>query len=76
MKCIVLKFQNGKKYNYYYDICEFVSSFKNKIEEHLGIKKETIRLLYKGQLLNNDYYLNIPDNSVIHLVLQLATIYE
>ena len=77
MNYVILKLQNGKKYNYHYYDNESVSNLKNKIEENFGIKKQTFKLMYKNKLLQNGIFLNsIPNKSRIYLVSPLETINE
>jgi len=76
---IVLKLVNGTKYAF--PILEngshTVSLLKIQIEDFLKIKKKTIRLICMGSPLEDDYDLiNIPNKTVIHLILQLETIDE
>ena len=78
-KIVVVKFTNGTKYGF--PISETgshtVSLLKSQIEDFLKIKKETMRLICMGSPLE-DYFdlINIPNKTVIHLVLQLAKIDE
>lgn len=77
MKRIIIKLIDGTKYIFYINNNESISLLKNKIESCLDIKKETQRLLYQGSLLQDYHTLaKLPDNSILHLVLQLACIQE
>jgi hypothetical protein len=77
INCVYIKLINGIKYKFFLDVYETVSHLKNKIEACLDIDKNTQRLLYRGSSLSDDYMLfNLPDKSVIHLILQLGTIPE
>ena len=78
MKVVAIKFMNGAKYTLRIHEDSFsVLSLKELIEERLNIKKETQRLIYNGSPLENSQILNnLPDNCIIHIVLQLATIDE
>ena len=80
MKSIIIKLVNGKKYTFEMNestIYKTVKSLKDSIEESLNIKKGMQRLLYHGSPLSNDFMLiNLPDKSIIHLILQLETISE
>ena len=46
-----------------------VSMLKQMIEEKLNIKIESQRLIYNGSPLID---FNLPDNSIVHLILQLT----
>jgi hypothetical protein len=79
MKIISVKLVNGTKYAFHIDErnYETVSSLKNRIEACLDIKKGMQRLLYRGSPLQNELCLNnLPDGSIVHLILQLETIDE
>ena len=77
MKRFIVKLMNGMKYVFFVEPDESVASIKCKIECCLDIKKETMRLLYQGALLQDYHTLfKLPDNSILHLVLQLASIQE
>ena len=77
MKLLFLKLMDNTKYTFYAFDKESVSSLKNKIEACLNFKKEIQRLSYRGYPLTDDFILDkIPNNSVIRLTLQLATIPE
>jgi hypothetical protein len=74
---VILKLVNGTKYNIYVEPFECLSSLKNKIADILQINKNTIRLIYKGQPLIDEFSLiNLSNKSVINLIYQLATIDE
>jgi hypothetical protein len=74
---VIIKLVNGTKYLFNIEKFETLSSLKNKIAEFLQINKSTIRLIYNGQSLSDEFSLiNLSNKSVIHLIYQLATIDE
>jgi hypothetical protein len=74
---VIIKLVNGTKYLFNTEPFETLSSLKNKIAEFLQINKSTIRLIYNGQSLSDEFSLiNLSNKSVIHLIYQLATIDE
>ena len=75
---IIVKLVNGSKHK----LCiskeyHTVSLLKSQIEDLFYFKKGSQRLSYKGSPLLNEFnLLNLPNKSIIHLVLQLETIDE
>ena len=69
MKTIHLKLLTGQKYTFFMENNGPVSMLKQMIEEKLNIKIESQRLIYNGSPLID---FNLPDNSIVHLILQLT----
>ena len=77
MKLVTIKMVNGTKYKMGIFPDQTVANLKLRIFNTLLIKIEAQRLLYNGTPLPNEYLLgNLPDDCIIHLVLQLVSIPE
>jgi len=74
MKTIKIKMINGTKYTIDTHDNTTVLELKHIIEETLNVCKQMQRLIFNGSPLED--HLILPNNCVVHLLLQLASIDE
>jgi hypothetical protein len=73
----IIKMTNGIKYSFCTLESESVTGLKIRIADFLQVNKNTLRLLYEGSPLTDEFILkDIPNKSIIHLVSQMSSIEE